>query len=222
MPKPLGQDAESIIDQTAAQKKATASTYNWQGLSPLAYLDQILNMKQSQTAANNQSSAKKIALPYQSFNQDVVQSPRDIAFQEKAQMDAANRIPLPGTQSGNRPLNTTLDTPMGTGMNLKPEDYQNLAGKSALDILAMYMPRNEIDTRFPMGVTEADAMNYLMDNYAWLFPEQTIPMPPTNTTPTTPTDNMGGVPMPDMGGWGGGGYGQKDYLRDSGLINWRI
>ena len=223
MPKQIGQDAESIIDQTAAQKKATASNFNWNGLSPLGYFDQIMNMKQSQNAGNAVSSPQ-IPMPQNTFSQSVKPSAINTGLQQKAQMDAQNRIPLPTVSNGERPLNMQLDTPAGTGMNLNPEDYQNLAGKSALDILSMYMPRAEIDARFPMGVSEEDAMAYLWDNYSWLFPEQTGLMDGgagTGGGSGYGLENY--IPMPYDGSWGGGGYGNsQDYLRDSGLINWRI
>ena len=221
MPVPIGQDAESIINQTAAQKKATASNFNWQGLSPLDYFGQIMNMKQSQKAANAQYSPQ-IPMPTNTFAQTVAPSARDNALSAQSQMNAQNRIPLPAAQNGVRPLNPQLDTPVGTGMNLKPEDYQNIAGKSALDILSMYMPRSEIDARFPMGVSEEDAMAYLWDNYSWLFPEQTGGMGGGANAGAGGGGAMSDVPLPDMS-WGGGGYGgSQDYLRDSGLINWRI
>lgn len=215
-------------DEDTRRIEGTQGAYGTKGtLSPgMTYIPMPLNI--SKPAPIKPGGSTMLKSPGQSqanipgWNQSITDSATGVGLSQKAQMDEQNRIPLPSAQ-GIRPLNQTLDTPMGTGMNLMPEDYQNIAGKSALDILSMYMPRAEIDSRFPMGVTEEDAMAYLWDNYSWLFPEQTGSMGGGGGTGGGSGYGLSNdIPLPDMS-WGGGGYGNsQDYLRDSGLINWRI
>jgi len=52
-------DAQGLVNQTAAQKQASAAKFNWEGLSPGGYFNQIADMKQSQAAANAQYSPQK-------------------------------------------------------------------------------------------------------------------------------------------------------------------
>ena len=92
----------------------------------------------------------------------------------------------------------------------------------------LFGSRGQIDSRFPGDLTLEDILAYLQDDYAWLQPEETSQM-----TPGTRDPNGGGsggyggyggsyIPMPDYSTWGGGGYGNNNGYRDSGLVNWRI
>ena len=92
-----------------------------------------------------------------------------------------------------------------------------------------YDMRDLIDSRFRGGVTLEDILAYLPDNYAWLQPEETSQMTPGTRDPNGGgggySYNGGGssyIPMPDYSTWGGGGYGNNNGYRDSGLVNWRI
>ena len=134
-----------------------------------------------------------------------------------------NTIPLPG----NRPApQTSLDTPMGAGMNLSPEDYNNTAFPQWLQgFMDKYGFRQEIDSRFPQGVDEESAFNYLYEKYGFMFPEMTDWLPDDGSGGGGDYSYNGGgsyIPMPSYDTWGGGGYGNDNGYRDSGLVNWRI
>jgi hypothetical protein len=116
-----------------------------------------------------------------------------------------------------------LPTPMMAGENLAPEDYNNTVFPDWLQgFMDKYGFRAEIDSRFPSGVDEETAFNYLFEKYGFMFPEM---------TDWLRGDDGGGedqgyaggyeIPLPDYS-WGGGGYGRDKGYGDSGLVNWRI
>jgi len=151
----------------------------------------------------------------------VTESARNAGVGAYNALGAGGNIPLP--QASSVAPQTTLDTPMGAGMNLKPEDYSNTDFPTWLQgFMDKYGFRAEIDSRFPSGVDEETAFNYLFEKYGFMFPEM---------TDWLRGDDGGGedqgyaggyeIPLPDYS-WGGGGYGGDKGYRDSGLVNWRI
>jgi len=132
-------------------------------------------------------------------------------------------VPLPGRNFTSEQTALNSMQQGGGRANLSPEDMFNTEN---ID----YLLRNFMNMGGPGGrgnITWEDIVNYLPDNYAFLYPEYAAFM------------NQGGqVPLPGGGSngwtggytpqdysvptWGGGGYGDKDYMRDSGLVNWRI
>jgi len=161
------------------------------------------------------------------YSQPVTESQRTqgIGGYDAGKQGAGNTIPLPG----NRPApQTSLATPMGTGMNLSPEDYDNLDFPSWIqNFMDKYGFRQEIDSRFPAGVDEESAFNYLYEKYGFMFPEMTDWLPDDGSGGGGSGDysySGGGsyIPMPSYDTWGGGGYGNDNGYRDSGLVNWRI
>ena len=232
LPQQRYQDgAQGILDMTPQQRAATAVPgYSWDGLSPIGYFEQILNMKQSQDAANKAYSFADTGTggkPTQNIYAPPVtesQINQGIGGYDAGKQGIGNTIPLPEMRQDPR---TSLATPMGAGMNLSPEDYANTAFPQWLQgFMDKYGFRQEIDSRFPAGVDEESAFNYLYEKYGFMFPEMTDWLPDDGGGGGGDYSYNGGgssyIPMPDYSTWGGGGYGNDNGYRDSGLVNWRI
>lgn len=172
-------DAQSILNQTASQKAATAVKFNWKGLSPIGYLDQILNMKQSQGAANAKYS------PQQSYL-DMYTDWQSPGFLPTAQPGGMNVGP-----DYIDPAKIYQDNAASYNAYLRGKNYVYGENKSG---------REPIFTNYRPGqMNTYDDRDILPGNYSPWSPDGTLPPPPT----TTPPGNAPQYDYPVYGGYGG-------------------
>lgn len=211
MPKQIGQDAETI----ASGKKPVAKApqlYN----APYQYFNQALNTKGTVPMPTTPLSQK-----YPDLSDKMPYAGMTMMSNEAQANPWQPKNPMFNKQQSGIPFPIISPDKMAILRLITSGAYQGV-----LD--PYWNPAYDYNTDYyqgQMNVNDEDKMNYLPDNFSFLYPEQTGSMEDDGSG----GDGGGGygfenyIPMPYDGSWGGGGYGNsQDYLRDSGLINWRI
>ena len=195
MPKQAGNDAESIINQTAQQKKATsakASAPLYQ--TPYGYFNNALNAQPQ----------KNIPIPTSQNILGQFQGMSPVSFQSANQPTIKNGIPFPIFTSAS-------------------DYYQKMADLAYINA-KFGLPEQGYNTDYYPGMMNTVDTSLLPDNFVSIYPEQTNSARPSGSDGSRDSGGGGSaesaIPFPEYT-WGGGGYG-NDYWRDSGLINWRI